>query len=308
MSSIFTRFLRGPFLAALAALTTVTAPAHAADINLEPVKSFLVLPDDVTLGPCSAVAVNRAGEIFLFHRGTRPILCFDPAGKLLRSWGDDLITNVKGAHGIRVDRDENVWVTDIAAHRVYRFDPQGKLTLSLGTGKPGDALDQFNKPTDIAFGPKDEVYITDGYGNNRVLKYSNSGKLLASWGKAGKGEGEFHLPHSVVVDGRGRVIVGDRENDRVQLFDGDGKFLAVWNGYAPYGLALSPDGELFVADARAEKVLRLDENGKVIQSWGGKGTEPGQFQTPHMLSFDAAGNLFVAEVTGQRLQKFTRKK
>jgi DNA-binding beta-propeller fold protein YncE len=111
-----------------------------------------------------------------------------------------------------------------------------------------------------------------------------------------------------VVDGRGRVIVGDRENDRVQLFDGDGRFIAVWNGYAPYGLALSPDGELFVADARAEKVLRLDENGKVIQSWGGKGTEPGQFQTPHMLSFDAAGNLFVAEVTGQRLQKFTRKK
>ena len=128
-------------------------------VALEPVKEFLKLPAEYSLGPCSAVATNSKGELLLFHRGKHPILCVDADGKLLRSWGDEFIGK---AHGLRVDRQDNVWVTDIARHRVMKFDPAGKLLLSLGTGKPGTGTDEFDQPTDIAFGniAYDPTYIS----------------------------------------------------------------------------------------------------------------------------------------------------
>jgi DNA-binding beta-propeller fold protein YncE len=295
------------FLAASVSLVTVAnaVVVSAADIRLEPVRGFVQLPDDLTLGPVSAVSVNGKGEILLFHRGKRPIVVLDADGKYLRAWGDDIIANPNGAHGLRIDSDENVWVTDIVAHRVYKFAPEGKLLLALGTGKPGADDDQFNKPTDIAF-EKDAVYVSDGYGNSRVVKFTRDGRFVKAWGTPGKGEGEFHLPHSIVFESPGRVFVGDRENDRIQIFDTDGKLLTIWKGYAPYGLALDRGGALFVADARASKVHRLGLRGEIVQSWGGKGTGPGEFDTPHMLAFDAAGNLYVAEIGNKRLQKFRR--
>lgn len=279
--------------------------ARAAEpIDFQPAPDFLKLPDGWMLGNCSAVAVNRRGEILVFHRGKHPLIVFDAAGKFLRSWGDDVIHT---AHGLRVDREDNIWTTDIGNHRVFKFDPTGKLLLSLGTGKPGAGDDQFNKPTDVAFGPDGEFFVSDGYGNTRVLKFAPNGKLLKTWGTAGKGRGEFNLPHAIVVDARGRVLVGDRENDRIQIFDRDGKLLEVWSGFAPYGLAFDNDGVLFVADGRANKILRLDATGKVQHSWGQKGMAPGEFNLPHMLAFDSKGNLLVAEVGGMRVQKLIRK-
>jgi DNA-binding beta-propeller fold protein YncE len=280
-------------------------PLLAAEpIRFEPVADFLKLPDGWTLGRCSAVAVSGKGEIYLFHRGKHPILCFDAHGKFLRSWGDDVIGI---AHGLRVDRDDNVWVTDIGQHRVFKFDRTGKLLLALGDGKPGTERDQFNKPTDVAFGPDGEFYVTDGYGNSRVMKFSAKGAFIKSWGTPGKGPGEFDVPHSILIDSRGRVLVGDRENNRIQVFDREGQRLDTWNGFAPYGLALSPTGDVFVADGRAYTVLRLDASGKFQQRWGGKGKSSGEFNLPHMLSFDADGNLFVAEIDGQRLLKLAKK-
>jgi DNA-binding beta-propeller fold protein YncE len=179
--------------------------------------------------------------------------------------------------------------------------------LSLGTGDAGAAKNQFDQPTDIAFGLNDEVYISDGYGNSRVMKFNQEGKFLTSWGTAGSERGQFHLPHSIVVDSEGRVLVGDRENDRIQIFDGDGKWLATWKGFAPYGLALDRDGRLFVADGRAGQILLLDDRGKVKRRWGRTGEGVGQFQMPHMLALDAEGDLYVAEVDGKRVQKFKRK-
>lgn len=274
-------------------------------ITLEPAtESFSKLPADYSLGRCSAVAINSKGEIYLFHRGQHPIICVSPDGKLLRSWGDDLIGT---AHGIRVDRDDNVWVTDIGRHRVLKFDPQGKLLLSLGTGKAGTDDDQFNQPTDIAFGKDGEVFVSDGYGNSRVLKFAASGRLIKSWGKRGKELGEFHLPHSLLIDPSGRLLVGDRENNRIQIFDQEGQLLNHWDGFAPYGLAINREGQIFVADARANQILRLDETGKVAQRWGQKGNAVGEFDLPHMMAFDATGNLFIAEVGNMRFQKFLKK-
>jgi len=265
---------------------------------------FFKLPAGYRLGACSAVAVNGQGEIFVFHRGEHPILVFDSAGKFLRSFGEGVIGS---AHGLRIDKNDDVWVTDIGNHRVLKFDRGGKLLLSLGTGKASDADDAFNKPTDVAFGAKGEFFVTDGYGNTRVLKFSPSGALVHQWGTAGKGDGQFNTPHAIVIDRQGRLLVGDRENDRIQVFDADGKHLATWPGFAPYGLALDGTGRLFVADGRKHEVLELDAEGKVVARFGKEGTGPGEFSLPHMLTFDAAGNLYVTEITGKRVRKFVWK-
>jgi DNA-binding beta-propeller fold protein YncE len=291
-------------LVALALTASWKSDAAAAEpVAWRAEADFFKLPEGFKLGACSAVAVNSRGEIFVFHRGEHPILVFDSAGKFLRSWGDGVIGS---SHGLRIDREDHVWVTDIGNHRVMKFDPQGKQLLSLGTGKPSDADDAFNKPTDVAFGPKGEFFVTDGYGNTRVLAFSPSGALVHKWGSAGKGDGEFNTPHAIVIDRQGRLIVGDRENDRIQIFDADGKHLATWPGFAPYGLALDAEGRLFVADGRAHQVLELDGAGKVVGRFGKEGKGAGEFSLPHMLSFDAAGNLFVTEITGTRVQKLVR--
>jgi DNA-binding beta-propeller fold protein YncE len=281
--------------------STPQAAKAVAAAGYEVVPDFLKLPDDINLGACSAAAINSKGDLYLFHRGTRPILCFDASGEFLRSWGDGLI---EAAHGMRVDSDDNVWVTDTGHHTVLKFSPAGKLLLALGTNdRPGTGIDQFNRPTDVAFGSNGDVFVADGYGNSRVMKFSRDGKFISQWGTRGTGAGEFHLPHSIVIDNQQRVIVGDRENDRIQVFDLDGQLLEIWPGFAPYGIALDSSQRVFVADGRASQILRLNEAGMVDLRLGGKGHALGQFELPHMLAIDSAGNIYLAEVGGQRFQK-----
>ena len=202
-----------------------------------------------------------------------------------------------------------MWVTDIGNHLVMKFDPEGKLLLTLGQkGRAGDKPDQFDRPTDVAVTTAGEFYVTDGYGNARVLKFDRAGKLLKQWGTKGTGEGEFNLPHAVCLDAKGRVYVGDRENNRVQVFDAEGKFLDQWKeSGAPYGLFLAGD-RLFVADGRANWVRVLGPDGKPLGRFGEKGDAAGQFQLPHMLCVDSRGDVYVAEVTNKRIQKFATAK
>jgi DNA-binding beta-propeller fold protein YncE len=282
-------------------------PGGAAGIpDYQPVSGWPRLPADFEFGQVSAVAVDSADRVHVFHRGRHPILVFDRDGQFLRSWGDDL---VKTAHGLRIDRDNNVWVTDIGHHQVLKFDAGGKLLLTLGKkDQPGDSPEQFDRPTDVAVTPSGEFYVADGYGNSRVVKFSKEGKFLAQWGKKGRGPGEFRLPHAICLDDRGRVYVGDRENDRVQVFDGDGKFLAQFtDSGAPYGLFLTGEGQLLVADGRAHWLKVLDLQGRVQGRWGEKGQGPGQFLVPHGVCVDSHGAVYVAEVDGKRVQKFVAK-
>ncbi len=291
------------FLTFCLSLAATAAPAPGGIPDYRPVKGWPQLPDDLPLGAVSAVATDAADRVYVFHRGKHPILVFDREGRYLRSWGDG---QIQTPHGLRIDRAGHVWVTDIGNHLVRKFRADGKLLLTLGKkGEPGATPDRFNKPTDVAITPAGDVYVTDGYGNARVVKFSPEGKFVREWGRKGTGPGEFNLPHAICLDDRGRVYVGDRENDRVQVFDPDGQFLAQWRQTgAPYGLFRTPAGRLFVADGRAHWVRVLDAHGKVLGRWGARGSAPGQFLVPHGICVDGHGAVYVAEIDGRRVQKF----
>jgi len=305
-------FKRGVlFLASLTAVAIAVVLAPSADqagagLNYKPVTDWLRLPENFKWGQVTAVATDSADRVHVFHRGKNPIVVFDRDGKFLRSWGDDL---VKNAHGLRIDRNDHVWITDLAHHLVIKFDAQGKLLLTLGKkGEPGVGKDQFDKPADVAFGPGDEVYVADGYGNSRVVKFSKEGEYLKEWGKKGTDEGEFNLPHAICVDGKGRVYVGDRENNRIQVFDREGKFLSQWKDTgAPFGLFLTKEGRMLLADGRAHLAKVLDLEGKALSRWGEKGKDRGQFDLPHAICMDSRGAIYVTEISGQRVQKFVAK-
>jgi DNA-binding beta-propeller fold protein YncE len=269
------------------------------------VADFPRLPDGWSLGAVSGVATDSTGNVLVFHRGEHPILVFDHHGKFLRSFGDGMFAS---AHGLRVDANDNIWVTDNANHTVIKFSHNGKALMTLGEKKvAGEDAAHFNKPTDVAFAPNGDFYIADGYGNSRVVKFNKEGKFLMAWGKKGAGPGEFSLPHAIQLDAAGHVYVGDRENDRVQVFDAGGKFLRQFGSFAPFGLFITPDQTLFVADGRANRILKMTLDGKVLASWGTAGVEPGDFQMPHGLTATGDGAVYVSEITGKRVQKFIAK-
>ncbi len=268
------------------------------------VESFLQLPEGMKLGAVSGVEIDADGNVLVFHRGKNPILVFSAQGKFLRSFGDGLYDST---HFLRVDGEGNIWTTDNKNHTVVKLDASGKVLRTFGERDvAGEDASHFDRPADIAFAENGDFFIADGYGNSRVAKFDRSGKFLLAWGKKGSGEGEFDLPHSIRIDSKGLVYVGDRENDRIQVFDQKGKYLRQFGGFAPYGLFIDDNDILYVADGRASKVMKMKLDGKVLEEWGEKGSEPGNFILPHGIAVAGDGSVYVAEVGGKRLQKFVR--
>jgi DNA-binding beta-propeller fold protein YncE len=296
------------FVACLLFVSGVALWAHSANRGArapmyEPVPRWLQLPPGFQFGVATAVATDKEGNLFVFHRGKRPIAVFDSQGTFLRSWGDG---EVKTAHGLRIDHEGNVWTTDLGTHQVIKYDPTGKVLLRLGEkNQAGETPGQFNKPADVAIARSGDIYVADGYGNSRVVKFSRDGKFVKAWGKKGKQVGEFDLVHAIVLDARGRVYVGDRENNRIQVFDADGQFLAQWrDSGAPYGLFLQDGPRMLVADGRGNEVRILDGDGRLASRFGTKGSAAGQFLMPHGICADSRGAVYVAEGDGKRIQKF----
>src|SRR4051812_33246599 len=191
-------------LRSLVLLCVVPASLQADSYRLDP--SFPQLPKTIKLDQVSGVTINSSGEIFIFHRGERPIIVMDKVGKFLRSFGE----GTKSAHGLRCDSADNIWATDVVNHTVTKFAPDGKVLMMLGEkGIEGEDQTHFNKPTDVAFAPDGNFFVSDGYGNSRVVKFDKSGKFLLAWGKKGTGEGEFNTPHAVRLDSKGNVFIGD---------------------------------------------------------------------------------------------------
>jgi DNA-binding beta-propeller fold protein YncE len=279
--------------------------AGAADQQYRLVRGVPQIPAGTKLGAVSGVATDAADNLLVIHRGDpqKPVLVFDRGGKFLRAFGAGLFSST---HGLRIDPEGNVWATDNANHTVVKFSPDGKVLMTLGERDvPGEDETHFNRPTDVAFAKNGDFYVSDGYGNSRVVKFDKSGKFLRAWGKKGTGEGEFNLPHAVRLDSEEKVYVADRENKRVQVFDPDGRFVRQFaQGVAPYGLFITPDDTVFIADGVTHKVLKMTREGKVLSEWGGGGREPGKFLMPHGLTVGADGAVYVAEVTGARVQKF----
>ena len=194
----------------------------------------------------SQVAVDSEGHIHVLRRGDPPVLVFTPGGAFVRAYGEGVIFD---SHGISIDAQDRVWVVDRDAHEVVAFDMNGKPALKLGERHQPRWAEPFNHPTRAAVAADGEIYVADGYGNARVHRFSPQGRLLASFREVGHGPGQFMTPHSVIVDRQDRVLVCDRENDRVQVFDRAGSWLMDWRGLCrPMDLLERDDGAILVSD------------------------------------------------------------
>lgn len=315
--------IAAPLLAPLLLAAAAPAPHYRV------VHGWPVLPANRVLGPCSGVAV-RGNEVFVLHRGNRgtdakaltlvrePVVeVFDArTGKLLREWGADRFVI---PHGISIGANGHVWITDTGSNEVFEFTPDGKPLRTLGEhGVAGGDATHFDRPTDVAPLADGGFYIADGYGNSRVARFSADGKLLFQWGTRGTGPGQFNIPHALAVDARGRVYVADRVNDRVQVFDGTGRYLSEWKSPAigrPFGLALLSGGRIAILDGGSnpdkvpdhDGVMIATLDGRPVEHFGRIGNQDGQFWIAHDIAADAAGNLYVVDIAGQRVQKFTRR-
>jgi streptogramin lyase len=286
-------------------------PFNASDFKYEVVPGWGKLPSGMEWGTVSSLACDSKDRVYVYCRGDQPIKILDRDGNFLDSWGEGII---KMPHGLYIDKDDNVWCSDRDAHCIYKFNPQGKLVMTLGNpGTAGQNGEPFNIPTDVCVAPSGEIFVSDGYGNRRVHKYSADGKLLMSWGVEGKGPGEFTLVHSVRIDRYGKVWICDRDALRIQIFDQNGKYLKEWSGMnMPAVLYFHPTEDVvFIAELFFfVSIYTLD--GEFITKWGtGKTSDkPGEFLGwPHGIWRDSRGDLYVGEVNTQnRIQKFALKK
>ncbi|HEX8202240.1 MAG TPA: peptidyl-alpha-hydroxyglycine alpha-amidating lyase family protein [Isosphaeraceae bacterium] len=196
-------------------------------------------------GAMPGIAVDARDQVWIFTRAVPPVQAYAADGRFLRAWGQD---QIKTAHHIRIDARGRVWVADIGHHVVMQFTSEGQLLRTLGTrDEPGADAAHLDRPTDMAITPAGEVFVSDGYGNNRVVHYDRDGRVVATWGRLGTAPGEFSLPHAIALDARGRLYVTDRDNVRVQVFDQRGRFLDQWAGLVvPWGLWVTPADEVWV--------------------------------------------------------------
>ena len=295
------------------------------------------LPKGWSFFDVCGLAVDAQDRVYILNRSEHPVMVFDRKGNLLTSWGEGFFQR---AHGSTVGPDGSVYCTDDGHHTVSKFTPEGKLLMVLGnkdqtsdTGfvhTPGltmtaclhtikQAGPPFNRPTGVAVSSSGEIFVSDGYGNARVHKFSPDGKLILSWGEPGAGPGQFRLPHSVWVDKDDRVWVPDRENHRLQIFDAKGKFLDQWTDVSrPTGVVIDKDQIVYVSEL-TQRVSIFNIKGKLLARWGSQGEsqETALFLAPHALTVDSRGDIYVGEVAktfakidrgARTVQKFIRKR
>lgn len=294
----------------------------------EVVRDWPALPAGKKLGVCAGVGVDFHNNVFVFHRNDRvwtnpfssePIpeptvtVIDGPSGKVLSEWGAGEFIM---PHGLTLDRDDNVWLTDVGRQQVFKYTHDGHLLLTLGErGVAGSDAGHFNLPTDVAVLPDGSFYVSDGYRNTRVVKFDAAGHYEFEWGGRGAVPGKFNLPHGIAVDSRGRVYVCDRSNSRLQAFNPQGQFLTEWKSSVvgrPYGVNVAANDHVFVIDGGDQmpgvpdhaKVVELDRDGKLVESFGAPGSAPGEFRLGHDIAVAPDFSVYVAEAKGQRVQKF----
>jgi sugar lactone lactonase YvrE len=327
----------------LLATATVTAQQHDAVRNDLPqpyktARDWGQLPPGVVWAAVTAVEPSPDGSIYVIHRcfenscagrSEAPILKYDKTGKLLASWGAGMFIF---PHGATVDRDGNLWVTDARGengkgHQVFKFNPQGKVLMTLGkAGVSGSGPDLFDQPTDVVTAPNGDIFVTDSHRNgknNRVVRFTKDGKFVKEWGKKGSGPGEISEPHTIAMDSRGRLFVGDRENNRIQIFDQDGTLLAQWHQFGrPSGISITKDDTIYVTDSESgpdtgahelpgiKKGIRIGsaKTGEVKTFIEDMESTVADHSGAEGIGVDADGNVYGAVVRRRMLERHTLKK
>src|SRR3984893_86169 len=298
------------------------------------IENWAKLPEGRSWGAAAGVSVDRHNNIWVAERcgantcagsNLAPILEFDPSGKLLKSFGEGMFLF---PHGLTVDKDGNIWVTDGhgadgKGHQVFKFSPDGKVLMTLGkAGVAGDGPDTFNMPSAVAIASSGDIFVADGHGgnsNNRIVKFTKDGKFIKAWGKKGTGPGEFDLPHCLAFDSKGRLLVGDRNNNRIQVFDQEGNFIEQFTQFSrPSGIAVGKNDAIYVADSESESVSKNHYSWKrgirVGSLRDGKITAfiPDPIETTDTTSaaegvaVDSNGVIYGAEVNPNDLKKYVR--
>lgn len=244
-------------LAALWVFSPVPASLQEPAPPYRLVPGWGTLPGGGTWGEVPGMAIDARGKIYAFHRAEPPIVELDRDGRILKMWGEKLFA---WPHGIRVDRFGFLWITDGLnrnglGQQVFKYAPDGQLLMTLGTrAVRGDGPDTFAGPCDVAVAANGDIFVADGHFNARIVKFSKDGTFIKAWGRKGSGPGEFNLPHTLVIDSRGRLLVGDRSNNRIQIFDQDGTYLDQWTQFGtPSGMFITPDDTLYVVDYNVKK-------------------------------------------------------
>ncbi|MHB1133615.1 MAG: peptidyl-alpha-hydroxyglycine alpha-amidating lyase family protein [Chloroflexota bacterium] len=305
-------------------------------IVYELVEGWGQLPAGMDLVEVPALGVDSRDRVYVFSRGEHPVVVFDREGRFLYSWGEGVFTR---AHGLWIGPDDSLYCVDDGDHTLRKCTPEGKVLFTIGvphqpseTGyEPGDFLSvkfggpPFHRPTNVALAANGDIYVTDGYGNARVHRFSATGELLQSWGEPGGGPGQFRLVHGIMVGPDGMVYVGDRMNSRVQVFSPSGEYLSEWpDVYQPDDLSLDGEGLVYVpelgylpslprsgpAPTPGEEYPRVtvrDLSGRVLASIVGPDpTAPGCFLAPHGARVDSRGDLYVGEVSATNAKRLGR--
>jgi len=280
-------------------------------------------PADIEWAAVPGVAVDAEGNIWISTRRAPSVQAYAPDGRYLFGWGD-----APGAHGLKIDREGYVWTTDIRTHVVQKHKRDGTVLLTLGVeNEAGCDERHFFKPTDLAFASNGDIFVTDGYGNARVVHFDKDGKYLSAWGSLGTEDGQFSIPHAIVIDSKDRLYIADRNNGRIQVYNTDGKLLDSWKHILiPWVLCITDKDEIWASGSspmiwsdgllgcppKDQLVMKFNTEGKLLELQtfpkGIDGQEkPGELNWVHGIALDAQGNLFLGDIIGKRLQKFVRR-
>jgi DNA-binding beta-propeller fold protein YncE len=287
----------------------------APEIPFRVVEDFLKIPSDMIMAEAVGVAINSKGHIFILNRGNHPVLEFSADGDFIGSFGEGSPI-FRVPHSIRFDSQDNMWYVNSGDNLVVKFDPKRRVEQALGRREepwvylthgieraiPAPA--SFYQPTDTVVGPDGSTYVTDGYGNSRVAKFSKEGNLVKYWGDRGTRPGQFNTPHNIVIDSNSNLYVADRQNNRVQVFDTEGTFKQEWRLDGPaWSLCITPGTNQKIFVGSIGKVYKLDLNGKVLGKFGKLGRLPGWFDSVHALTCPDEKTLYLAEEFSYRFDK-----
>lgn len=261
----------------------------------------------------AAVAVNARGNLVILSRGSTPFLEFTIDGEFVRSFGTEGL--IRRAHGLFIEANDTIWITDVADHVVMKLDRNGNELMTIGTRGESGEWDEttgahlFEQPNDLTLDSAGNIYVVQGHGgaNPRVLKFNPGGEFISQWGSRGYGPGQFWVAHAIEIDADDVLYVADRENMRIHRFDTAGNLLGEWSFDAMVcALFLHSDGFMYMTTGFDGQLAKVDMTGRVMGAIGRPGTENGQFGEAHALTLDNVGNVYITDVINRRVQKFEK--